>query len=179
MTVQDSMHRIVVASDGSAQEEVTGRIVVGIDGSASSVVALQWAANQASLTGVGLDVILTWEWPTSYGDGSYIPPEYDPGADANTILEEALVKIRGDYPEVKMRPIVVEGHPAPTLVRASDGADLLVVGSRGRGEFAGMLLGSASEYCVHHALCPWVVDTPGPTDTSVTPIDLAIPNPKV
>jgi hypothetical protein len=52
---------------------------------------------------------------------------------------------------VTIRPIVAEGHPAPRLVQVSDGADLLVVGSRGRGEFTGMLLGSASEYCVHHA----------------------------
>jgi nucleotide-binding universal stress UspA family protein len=153
-TQQDSTHQIVVASDGAAYEEVTGRVVVGVDGSASSVMALQWAADQASLTGAVLEVIVTWEWPISYGGGSYIPPDYDPGADAHTILEEALVKVRGDYAEVKIRSTVVEGHPAPTLVRLSDGADLLVVGSRGRGEFAGMLLGSASEYCVHHALCP-------------------------
>ena len=155
MTTQgESIDRIVVGSDGSAQAESSHRIVVGIDGSAPSVMALHWAANQASLTGAALEVVMAWEWPMNYGGGIYFPPEYDPAADAHTILDEALLKIRGDYPEVTIRPIVTEGHPAPRLVDVSRGADLLVVGSRGRGEFAGMLLGSASEHCVHHAECP-------------------------
>jgi nucleotide-binding universal stress UspA family protein len=56
-----------------------------------------------------------------------------------------------------MHTHIVEGHPAPTLVEASHEADLLVVGCKGYGEFAGMLLGSVSEYCAHHARCPVVI----------------------
>ena len=153
-TQQDSIHRIVVASDGSAQEEVTRRIVVGIDGSPPSLVALQWAANQASLTGATLEVVTSWEWPNSYGWGYILPDNFNPESDAHKMLEDAIEKVRGSYPDVTFKPIVAEGHPALVLVEAAGEADLLVVGSRGRGEFTGMLLGSASEYCVHHALCP-------------------------
>jgi hypothetical protein len=93
---KESIHRIVVGSDGSAQEESsTRRIVVGIDGSAPSVVALQWAANQASLTGAVLEVVMTWEWPISYGGGIYIPPEYDPGADATRFSTKLSSKSEG------------------------------------------------------------------------------------
>jgi len=55
---------------------------------------------------------------------------------------------------------VIDGHPAPVLVEASKGAELLVVGSRGHGEFVGMLIGSVSEYCAAHALCPVLVHRP-------------------
>ena len=64
---------------------------------------------------------------------------------------------RAVTPKVQFRPVVVEGHPAPALVDASRGASLLVVGSRGHGEFAGMLLGSVSEHCVTKAHCPVLV----------------------
>jgi nucleotide-binding universal stress UspA family protein len=73
------------------------------------------------------------------------------------MLNEVLVKVQGDYPGVVIREIVFEGHPAPALVQASRDADLLVVGSRGHGEFVGMLLGSVSEHCVTNAHCPVLV----------------------
>jgi nucleotide-binding universal stress UspA family protein len=63
----------------------------------------------------------------------------------------------GIEPPVTVRATVAEGHPADVLVRAARGADLLVVGSRGHGGFAGSLLGSVSQYCVHHAACPVLV----------------------
>jgi nucleotide-binding universal stress UspA family protein len=135
-------------------EDSTHRIVVGIDGSESSVGALHWAAQQAGLSGSALAVVMTWEWPTSFGIGAYFPDDYDPASDAHKMLDDAIEKLRGAYPDVTIRPIIVEGHPAPALVEASQGADLLVVGSRGRGGFSGMLLGSVSEYCAHHVPCP-------------------------
>jgi nucleotide-binding universal stress UspA family protein len=128
--------------------------VVGIDGSESSVAALEWAAKQAVLTGAALDAVMSWEWPVTYGNALYIPDDYDPAVDAHLVLDDAIEKVRGVYPHVTIRPVVVEGHAAPALVEASVGAELLVVGSRGRGEFAGMLLGSVSEYCTHHVSCP-------------------------
>jgi nucleotide-binding universal stress UspA family protein len=134
------------------------RIVVGIDGSPSSLAALEWAARQAALTGSTLDVVTTWEWPASYGMGfSYLPPDYDPAGDARRVLDDVVKPVSGTYPEIAIRLIVVEGHPAPALVEASRGADLLVVGSRGHGEFAGMLLGSVSEHCATKAHCPVLV----------------------
>jgi len=70
------------------------------------------------------------------------------------MVGDAIEKVRVTHPDVTIRPVVVEGHPAPVLIEASRGADLLVVGSRGHGEFSGMLLGSVSDYCTHHVSCP-------------------------
>jgi nucleotide-binding universal stress UspA family protein len=97
---------------------------------------------------------MSWEWPNTYGAGYYLPDDYNPDLDAHKMLDDAIEKVRGTFPEVTIKAIVIEGHPAPTLADASLGADLLVVGSRGRGEFSGMLLGSVSEYCTHHVSCP-------------------------
>ncbi len=130
------------------------RIVVGIDGSECSVAALQWATHQAVLTGSTLEVVLAWEWPTSFGYGYMLPDDWDPASDAQKMLEDAIEKIRGAALGVTIKPVVVEGHPALALATASEGADLLVIGSRGHGAFAGMLLGSVGEYCTHHVTCP-------------------------
>jgi nucleotide-binding universal stress UspA family protein len=130
------------------------RIVVGVDGSMSSSAALDWAARQAELTGAHVEVVMAWEWPMVYGAPYAFPVEYDPMADATRVLDEVISHAAAAHPTVDFRPIVTEGHPAPALVAASKGADLLVVGSRGHGEFAGMLLGSVSEHCVTNAHCP-------------------------
>jgi nucleotide-binding universal stress UspA family protein len=134
----------------------THRIVVGIDGSPSSIAALDWAVRQAELIEARLEVLMTWEWPTSYG-WSPVPSDYDPAHDAETFLEDTMKSVRTSHPGLSIHSSVQEGHPAPALVEASRGADLLVVGSRGHGEFAGMLLGSVSEHCVTNAGCPVLV----------------------
>ena len=133
------------------------RIVVGVDGSKSSVDALAWAAQQAQFTGAVLEVITTWEWPTSFGFGLIVPEGWNPSQDAQKVLDDALEPVGGAHPGITVRPRIIEGHPAAVLVAASEGADLLVVGCRGHGEFAGMLLGSVSEHCVTNAHCPVVV----------------------
>jgi nucleotide-binding universal stress UspA family protein len=132
-------------------------IVAGVDGSDESIRALRWAAHQAALSGSALEAIMTWEWPTSYGWAVPFPADYSPAADAERLLEATIAELRDAQPTLDLRTSVVEGHPAPVLVEASRTADLLVVGSRGHGEFAGMLLGSVSEHCVTNAKCPVVV----------------------
>jgi nucleotide-binding universal stress UspA family protein len=134
-----------------------GRIVVGVDGSQSSLRALSWAARQAELTGATVEVITTWEWPTSFGWAVSYTDGWDPRSDAEKVLDQAVKPVRQAHPDIPIRSAVVEGHPAPVLVDASKGAELLVVGSRGHGEFAGMLLGSVSEHCVTNAHCPVLV----------------------
>lgn len=134
-----------------------GRIVVGVDGSVSSVRALEWAARQAELTGDVLEVITSWEWPANYGWTPPVPEDWDPQADMANLLDEILDRLRQAHPNVTLRPRIVRGHPAPVLIEASRGAELLVVGCRGHGEFAGMLIGSISEHCVTHAHCPVLV----------------------
>jgi nucleotide-binding universal stress UspA family protein len=137
--------------------ENTGRIVVGVDGSPSSLAALDWAARQGELTRSSLELVMSWEWPTAYGAPFTFPTDWNPAADAAKVLDDAAKTVRAAHPDVDIHSKVVEGHPAVALVRASQGAELLVVGCRGHGEFAGMLLGSVSEHCVTNAHCPVLV----------------------
>ena len=132
-------------------------IVVGFDGSTTGGLALDWAVRQAELTAARLDVIITWGWPSGYGWAVPFPEDWDPRVDAQKTLDEALVPVRQAHPDVVIHTVVAEGHAAPVLVDASRGAALLVVGSRGHGEFSGMLLGSVSQHCVTNAHCPVVV----------------------
>jgi nucleotide-binding universal stress UspA family protein len=141
----------------STEAASTGRIVAGVDGSNSSIAAMHWAARQSKLTGSSLQVIMTWEWPTTYGWAIPFADNYDPATEAQRYLDEIVEKLRGEHPDLAVQARVFEGHPALILVDASAAADLLVVGSRGHGEFVGMLLGSISEHCAAHAHCPVVV----------------------
>jgi nucleotide-binding universal stress UspA family protein len=130
------------------------RIVVGVDGSEGSKEALCWAARQAELTGASMEVVMTWEPPvTPYG----VWAGYDASGEAQEMLEATVKEALGDFDQ---RDIVVEareGRPALTLLQAAETADLLVVGCRGHGTFAGLVLGSVSQYCATHAACPVVV----------------------
>ena len=137
--------------------QATGRIVVGIDGSDASADALRWGARQAELTGSPLEVIMTWEWPASLGWSVPVPDDYDPESDVRRTLDAEVDAALAGHPGVTVERRVVNGHPAPILVEASKGADLLVIGSRGHGEFVGMLLGSVSEFCTTNAHCPVLV----------------------
>ena len=148
----------------TGQEESAGpvagavhRIVVGADGSSSSDAALRWAADQAEATGSDLKVLMAWDWVTTYGWGFVIPPDLDPESDSKHALDESLGPVRSAHPGVTFSSAVVQGPAADLLVKSSAQADLLVVGSRGHGELAGMVLGSVSEYCVTHAHCPVLV----------------------
>jgi nucleotide-binding universal stress UspA family protein len=139
-------------------EAIPARIVVGIDGSAASIDALDWAGRQAALTHSTLEIIMTWDWPTTYGWAMYFPEGYNPSEGMPEMLSKAADDLRARYPDIDVTTRVVQGHPAPVLVEASKGADLLVVGCRGHGEFAGMLIGSVSEFCATNAHCPVLVD---------------------
>jgi len=135
----------------------TGRIVVGIDGSPPSLAALSWAARQGDLTGSTLEILMTWEYPSSYGWAVPIPDDFDPESDLQQTLHTAVAGVRAEHPDLEVSARLVSGHPAPVLVEASKGADLLVVGSRGHGEFVGMLIGSVGAYCAAHAHSPVLV----------------------
>jgi len=138
-------------------EERGHRLVVGVDGSAASLAALDWAADMAGSTGADVEVVATWSWPSGYGAAVAIPADYDPAGDAEAMVTAAVEGVRARHPDVDFVPVVVEGRPAPVLVEASRGADLLALGSRGHHELAGALLGSVSEHCVAHAHSPVLV----------------------
>lgn len=133
----------------------TARIVVGIDGSPASVAALRWALDQAELTDSRVEAITCWQTPGQHGY-EFVNDQVDWIDIARRTLDVAI-KAAGDGGPVEVESTVVNGHPAQVLVRASIGAQLLVVGSRGHGGFVGMLLGSVSEHVIAHAGCPVLV----------------------
>jgi nucleotide-binding universal stress UspA family protein len=132
-----------------------GRIVVGVDGSAASAAALRWAIRQSKLTGTGLDAVISWTIPAAAAETGALPDNYNPARDAEQTLVEAVGPERSA--DLDLRTIEIEGAPGPGLVDYSEHAELLVIGSRGHGFVAGLLLGSVSEYCVSHAHCPVLV----------------------
>jgi nucleotide-binding universal stress UspA family protein len=135
------------------------RIVVGIDNSPAAADALRWALAEARLRGATLEVVHTWTFPVaselSGGAVDRLIADLERGA--SEVLDEVVDGIVGADPGVNLVRRVLEGPPARILIEAAAGADLLVVGSRGRGGFAGLLLGSVAHQCAHHAPCPVVV----------------------
>jgi len=129
-------------------------VIVGIDGSESSKQALRWAADYARLSSAPVEALMAWEIPSGYGYLLNIG-DVDLEKQARGALEEAVCEVLGDLSWVTLR--VEQGHPSVALVEASRDAGLLVVGSHGHGSFAGLLLGSVSQFCVQHAHCPVVV----------------------
>ncbi|WP_320064782.1 universal stress protein [Micromonospora sp. RTGN7] len=143
---------VVVVRDGDAATGRTGRVVVGVDGSATSLLALGFAVERAAQRGVPLHVVRVWE-PTAE-DG--LAPD-DAVAAERTELDELLARWRETYPDVAVTVDMVTGRPAGALVEASRDAQLVVVGTRGRGGLRGMLLGSVSQQLIQHAHCPVAV----------------------
>jgi nucleotide-binding universal stress UspA family protein len=142
--------------------EVDGGVLVAHDGSAQAEAAVRTAVRYAAALGKPVTVVRAWNVstaprPSSAGPG-YMPPFEDFEAATLAALEENLAPIRSEHPEVTIRAAVVHGSPAEKLIDASGRADLIVLGSRGHGGFAGLLLGSVSEQVVRHAKCPVLVD---------------------
>lgn len=141
-----------------------GRIVVGVDGSPAAARALRFALEEARRRDAQVDAVLAYQQPMSYAgfEGVVIPPvpheQVEKGARSE--LEDAVGSVPDD---VRVELIVAEGPSAAVLLDTARGADLLVVGSRGRGGFMGLLLGSTSQQVISHAPCPVVV-VPAPQD---------------
>jgi nucleotide-binding universal stress UspA family protein len=131
-------------------------IVVGVDGSPSAKAALRWAVAQARHAGGRVRAVTTWEIPIYAGWMPMIPYD-DVATGAGKMLAQSVGEVLDQEPAVEVLESVLSGHPAQVLVDESAHAALLVVGSRGRGAFAGTLLGSVSQHCVQHAHCPVVV----------------------
>jgi nucleotide-binding universal stress UspA family protein len=137
-------------------------IVVGIDGSHNANRALEWAMAEAAMRKTQLTVVTVLPEPVSQWTGRPAPL----GGEAERIAEiresaEASVaataaKLGGGQPE-SVTVTAVAGFPVETLIKASKDSDMLVVGTRGGGGFASLVLGSVSNQVVHHASCPVVV----------------------
>jgi len=140
-----------------------GRIVVGVDGSDGAIAALRWALEEASRRAASVDAIHGWEYPyvaDVTGMAAYTVGRGELEQAAGETLDRAL-ELAGPAPQgVRVERILGHGGAARVLLDAAKGADLLVVGARGHGGFAGLLLGSVSHQCAHHAPCPVVVVPP-------------------
>ena len=140
-----------MSSDPAASSGSTGsdhRVVVGIDGSAESMRALDWAAAEAGRSGATLEI------QTAYEPGYEFITRDEVQRTMDRLVAEARAHVATEAPGVTTSSGTHEESPAKVLIDASDGADLLVVGSRGLGGFKGLLLGSVSQQCSLHARCP-------------------------
>jgi nucleotide-binding universal stress UspA family protein len=151
-------------------------IVVGVDGSPGAAGALEWAVAEAGLRSAALHVVHAWMVPLIdaipdawlIGSPTVGPTDEEVyehlAAAARKVLDEALDQARALDPKLEIVGELTEMRAASALIATAEDAELLVVGSRGRGGFTGLLLGSVSAQCVHHALCPVVV-VPRPVGT--------------
>src|SRR5215510_11441980 len=134
-------------------------IVVGVDGSDHSRRALIWAMRQAALQQVSLTVFPVRPVTGVYwGVHVYAEDTHNPEVVRKAIqeiVERVANEIGETAPQVAVK--VVTGDPAEELIKVSRGADMVVVGSRGSGGFASLLMGSVSSKVMHHAACPVVV----------------------
>ncbi len=142
-----------------AREEEFGRVVVGVDDSPGGRAALRYAADEAARRGAELHVICAWALPGAHTAHATVPgPLRDAVVEeAHDVLDRLATEVLGNDPDCSTVLVVGEPPPARALIEASRAADVVVVGSRGHGGFAGLLLGSVSAQVVHHAHCPVIV----------------------
>ena len=139
---------------------IGGSVVVGVDGSREGEHALRWAFDAASARSVDLVAVHAWHdlvtgelWTRAQVDDTRASVQ----ADEERLLAETLAGWGEEHPAVGVRQVVSCGSPAQVLLEQASHAQLVVTGTRGRGGFAGLLLGSTSQVLIHHAPCPVVV----------------------
>lgn len=144
-----------------ARERSGYRVVAAVDGSGPSLAALRWAARRAELASGRVDAVIAWQYPADLSGYGYPPVaaigDVDYAQIAEQVVADAIGRAVGRGARGLVRPVVAEGRAAEVLIEAAAGADLLVVGCRGHGGFASVLLGSVSRYCTQHAPCPVAV----------------------
>jgi nucleotide-binding universal stress UspA family protein len=160
---------VVVVRQPVAGLDSSRRVVVGVDGSDLSAKATGYAFEQASGRSRGITVLHAWN-PSVYYSGvalsALVEPWEEVMAEQELITLEAIAPWTEKFPDVDVRTQVMQGRPADVLVDASESAKLVVVGSRGRGGFRGLLLGSVSRSVLHRAHCLVAVIRPFAADDS-------------
>lgn len=152
--------RCPVAVVGPPEPAVHREVVVGVDGSANSWRAIDFAFQEASLRKARLRAVHAWTHPVAEEPGDMLPLIWDEDLmadDERRLLAENLAGRAEHYPDVEVIEDFVRARPVRALAGASARADLLVVGGRGRGGFAGLLLGSVSQAMLIRSHCPLVV----------------------
>ena len=157
VAIHSSCPVVVVRKNGTHGSVGSGDVVVGVDGSKASTPAVGYAFAYAASTGRSLTAVHTWWWEplegVSLGE-PWIGDWTEIASQEETLVSELLAGWSEKYPDVPIRRHVVRGDPVVELLEQSHGASLLVVGSRGRGGFKGMVLGSVSRRILKRANCP-------------------------
>jgi nucleotide-binding universal stress UspA family protein len=147
-------------------------IVVGIDGSPPADAALAFAVEEARLRKLPLRIVCAWDIPAIEYAGAAFAPTSELAAEAEQHAEEVLtraVETIGRESDIVFETVAALGHPPAVLVEQSEGATLLVVGTRGRGGVASLVLGSVSQAVAHHSLCPLAIVPYAGNDAVETP----------
>jgi nucleotide-binding universal stress UspA family protein len=150
----------VVVVRGLVPDATARRVAVGADGSPQSVRALRFAHDSAAVRGAVLEVVHAWSVPYMGFAGAVPWPHEvldEVEAQASATLQDCVRRAAVDAARARVKSFLVQGPPAPSLVEVAEGADLLVVGSRGYGGWRGLLLGSVSTQCITRAPCPVAV----------------------
>jgi nucleotide-binding universal stress UspA family protein len=130
---------------------MTHRIVVGVDGSEHGNAALEWAVSEAEVHQGEIVAVFAWQLPFIGVPGAFDRDEME--RVCKEFVDSTVAAVVPASP-VPITRLVAEGDVSASLILAAKGADMLVLGSRGRGGFAGLRLGSVSQECVQHAACP-------------------------
>jgi nucleotide-binding universal stress UspA family protein len=130
-------------------------VVVGVDGSEGCAKAADWAQQYAEATGASVHLVTAFERPHAFGIPYATLEGYSPAAQAKEVADKAAAAL--SLPAERVQVSVKQGPPRQVLLSVAADADLLVVGSRGHTSIGGLLLGSVSAYCAHHATVPVVV----------------------
>lgn len=155
---------VAIIPGGEYQTSTSGPVVVGIDGSPASEAAVAIAFEEASLRGTGLVAVhasTQFASDTEYLYAKQFIIDWSTIQDQQSeMLAERLAGWQEKFPDVTVRRVVTQEKAAQALLAHAEGAQLLVVGSRGHGGFTGLLLGSVSQKMIHHATCPLIVARP-------------------
>jgi len=153
----------VVVVRGQDVDRTGKRVVVGVDSSAGSEAALAFAFEEASRRDVELVAVHAWSdsmTAAAFAMAPFAVDWYEVQTEEQRLLADRVMGWQEKFPDVRVRRVVTRDHPVRSLIDQARDAQLVVVGSRGRGTVAGMLLGSTSQQLLHHASCTVAVVRP-------------------
>ncbi|MFI6365650.1 universal stress protein [Nocardia sp. NPDC050630] len=145
---------VIPEPENDKADRLLGPVLLGVDGSPSATRAIEVAYDQAAHREVALRAVLTWSEFNRY------TAHDDMQKEAEELLAESLAGYAENYPDLEVERMVVEDRPARCLLAEAEYAQLIVLGSRGRGGFAGMTLGSVSQAVLHATNCPLIIARP-------------------
>ena len=152
---------VVIPPDPRPRAHDLRSVVVGVDGSKESAKAIDFAFDQAEALRAQVVAVHAWSSPfRTYEDDGRSMLQFDEDEvmeSARVLVAEAVAGAAADHPDVTWHTHLAGGPPARAILNAAESAELAVVGSRGRGGFTGLLLGSVSQTVLHHAHCPTAI----------------------